>query len=478
MPIPKYDEMYRAFLDCLADGQLHRSKEVKDTVAGVFSVSEKERAEMLPSGKQQLFDNRIGWTRTYLKKAGLVQSPSRGIYVITPAGRQVLNENPPQIDNLYLQRFESFRKFISPNNNEEIALSTPMEKVSGKTPQDVLDEAFQQINTTLADDLLSEVMKQPPAFFEHLVVKLLMQMGYGGSVDNAGTVIGQTGDEGIDGIIREDKLGFSLIYIQAKRWDCDKTVGRPEIQKFVGALAGQGASKGLFITTAKFTKEARQYAEKQHTTKVVLVDGTTLAKLMIEYNLGVSTEATYEIIMSIVKDKGRVGVVLPDNVLTDGGATAKVREKLLKDFNLHTILRLPTGIFYANGVKTNVLFFDKGTPTKDIWVYDYRTGIKHTLATKPMTRENLDDFVASYCSGHIQDRVQTYSEENPNGRWRKFTEEEVYSRDQLKLDFKWLDLGEKDDRTITEILNDMQSKSAAITDAVAKLQEILGGIDL
>lgn len=247
MPIPKYDEMYRAFLDCLADGQLHRSREVKDKVAWVFSVSEKERAEMLPSGKQQLFDNRIGWTRTYLKKAGLVQSPSRGIYVITPVGRQVLNENPPQIDNLYLQRFESFRKFISPNN------------------------------------------------FEHLVVKLLTQMGYGGSVDHAGTVIGQTGDEGIDGIIREDKLGFSLIYIQAKRWDCDKTVGRPEIQKFVGALAGQGASKGLFITTAKFTKEARQYAEKQHTTKVVLVDGTTLAKLMIEYNLGVSTEATYEI---------------------------------------------------------------------------------------------------------------------------------------------------------------------------------------
>ena len=179
--------------------------------------------------------------------------------------------------------------------NEETTLSTPTAKVSGKTPQDVLDEAFQQINTTLADDLLSEVMKQPPAFFEHLVVKLLMQMGYGGSVDNAGTVIGQTGDEGIDGIIREDKLGFSLIYIQAKRWDYDKTVGRPEIQKFVGALAGQGASKGLFITTAKFTKEACQYAEKQHTTKVVLVDGTALAKLMIEYNLGVSTEATYEI---------------------------------------------------------------------------------------------------------------------------------------------------------------------------------------
>lgn len=183
-------------------------------------------------------------------------------------------------------------------------------------------------------------------------------------------------------------------------------------------------------------------------------------------------------IMSIVKTGGRVAVVLPDNVLTDGNATAKVREKLLEDFNLHTILRLPTGIFYANGVKTNVLFFEKGEKTKDIWVYDYRTGIKHTMATKPMTRADLDDFVNCYCSGHMDDRKATYSEENPNGRWRKFTEEEVYSRDQLKLDFKWLDLTEKDDRTVTELLSEMQDKATAISDAVSKLQEILGGIDL
>ena len=183
-------------------------------------------------------------------------------------------------------------------------------------------------------------------------------------------------------------------------------------------------------------------------------------------------------IMSIVRTGGRVAVVLPDNVLTDGGATAKVREKLLKDFNLHTILRLPTGIFYANGVKTNVLFFEKGKPTEDIWVYDYRTGVKHTMATKPMTRANLDDFVACYCSGHMQDRVPTYSVEEPNGRWRKFAKEEVYSRDLLKLDFKWMDLGEKDDRTIGELLTDMQTKATAITDAVAKLQELLGGIEL
>lgn len=183
-------------------------------------------------------------------------------------------------------------------------------------------------------------------------------------------------------------------------------------------------------------------------------------------------------IMSIVRTNGRVAVVLPDNVLTDGGATAKVREKLLKDFNLHTILRLPTGIFYANGVKTNVLFFEKGKPTEDIWVYDYRTGIKHTMATKPMTRANLDDFVACYCSGHMQDRTPTYSTDEPNGRWRKFTKEEVYSRDLLKLDFKWMDLGEKDDRTIGELLGDMQTKASAITEAVAKLQDLLGGIEL
>ncbi|OTO05382.1 type I restriction-modification system subunit M [Enterococcus sp. 5B3_DIV0040] len=183
-------------------------------------------------------------------------------------------------------------------------------------------------------------------------------------------------------------------------------------------------------------------------------------------------------IMSIVKTGGRVAVVLTDNVLTDGNATAKVREKLLSGFNLHTILRLPTGIFYAGGVKTNVLFFEKGEKTKDIWVYDYRTGIKHTMATKPMTRADLDDFVNCYCSGHLEDRKETYSEENPNGRWRKINEEEVYSRDQLKLDFKWIDLTEKDDRTITELLSEMQEKATAIGDAVSKLQEILGGIDL
>ena len=182
-------------------------------------------------------------------------------------------------------------------------------------------------------------------------------------------------------------------------------------------------------------------------------------------------------IMSIVKTGGRVAVVLPDGVLSDDGSTAKVREKLLTDFNLHTILRLPTGIFYANGVKTNVLFFEKGTPTEDIWVYDYRTGVKHTMATKPMTREHLDDFVACYCSGHTTDRVATCTEENPNGRWKKYTKTEWSKRDNFDLDFKWMNLTEEDTRTIPEILAEMDVKAKAITDAVAKLQEILGGIE-
>ncbi len=181
-------------------------------------------------------------------------------------------------------------------------------------------------------------------------------------------------------------------------------------------------------------------------------------------------------IMSIVKTGGRVGVVLPDSVLTDTGATSHVREKLLKDFNLHTILRLPTGIFYANGVKTNVLFFEKGASTKEIWVYDYRTGIKHTMATKPMTRAHLQEFVDCYCSGHEQDRKATFSENEPNGRWRCFTEEEVKKSDNL--DFKWLDLEEKDERTIQEVLDDMQAESDGIAEAVASLRELLGGIEI
>lgn len=293
MAIPKYDEMYRVFLDCLSDMKPHGNKEVRDAIAARLSVSEAERQELLPSGRQAIFDNRVGWTRTYLKKAGLLTAPSRGTYQLTQLGKQVLDSNPAVIDNSFLEQFDSFHQFIHAESAPVNHASTDSQ--SGQTPQDAFDLAYQQINHALADELLTEIMNQSPAFFEKLVVQLLENMGYGGSVENAGVVVGQTGDEGIDGIIREDKLGFSLIYIQAKRWDRTTSIGRPEIQKFVGALAGQGANKGLFITTAQFTKEAREYVKKQHTTKVVLVDGESLAKLMIEYDLGVSTQAVYQI---------------------------------------------------------------------------------------------------------------------------------------------------------------------------------------
>ena len=182
-------------------------------------------------------------------------------------------------------------------------------------------------------------------------------------------------------------------------------------------------------------------------------------------------------IMSIVKTGGRVGVVLPDSILTDGDSTKKVRDKLLRDFNLHALLRLPTVIFYANGVKTNVLFFQKGEPTKDIWVYDYRTGVKHTMATKPMTREHLQDFVDCYCSGHREDRQETYdAETNTNGRWRRFPEAEVKAREDLN--FKWLDFTEEDDRSVADILDEMQDEADGINAAVARLRELLGGVEL
>ena len=176
-------------------------------------------------------------------------------------------------------------------------------------------------------------------------------------------------------------------------------------------------------------------------------------------------------IMSIVRTGGRVGVVMPDSVLSDSGSTKQVRDKLMRDFNLHTILRLPTGIFYANGVKTNVLFFEKGEPTQKIWVYDYRTGVRHTMVARPMTRAHLDDFVECYCSGHLEDRIPTYSPNNPNGRWRCFSEDEISRTGNL--DFKWMDFKEKDDRSIAEILDEMQYEADGINEAVAALKQLL-----
>lgn len=291
MAIPKYYEIYYYFLKLLSDGQSHTIRDIKEFVANEFSLTDEERSELLPSGKQAMFDNRLGWTRTYLKKAGLINSPARGVFIITKQGQQLLDKHPSVINDEVLMQYDSFREFKNPESRNPVPTIQPSVE-QYDTPQDQLDNAFRVINETLAEDLLSEILKQTPNYFESLVVELLQKMGYGGSLPSSGRVVGKSGDGGIDGIIKEDKLGFNLIYIQAKRYSADKTVGRPELQGFVGALAEKKRSKGLFITTSQFSKEAIRYAENQ---QVILIDGVTLTKLMIEYNLGVSVESTYEI---------------------------------------------------------------------------------------------------------------------------------------------------------------------------------------
>lgn len=286
MAIPKFYIFIKPFLSALGDGQNHTLKELKGIVASALHLTAADLKEVLPSGRQTVFDNRISWAGTYLAKAGLATRPVRATFAITAEGLKVLEENPPVIDINYLTRFDCFRAFHA----NPVDFSTQSTGTESNTPDDTFEEAFKQINENLADDLLSEVVKLSDTAFEVMVIDLLKSMGYG-SFDNSGRTTAVTGDEGIDGIIMEDKLGFNLIYIQAKKWDLSSTVGRPEIQKFVGAIAGRGG-KGLFVTTAKYSLPAKDYADLQH---IVLIDGTKLAELMIEHNFGVSVKKSFEI---------------------------------------------------------------------------------------------------------------------------------------------------------------------------------------
>ncbi len=292
MAVPKFYEFFEGFLRAIEDGDLHAAKEVREILAERMNITAEDRAEMLPSGRQSTFDNRVAWARTYLDRAGLIETPSRGKYRITDIGKQAL-ESDEEIDLKYLERFEKFREFNNVSNASEN--SEPVEEEKDESPMEILDAAYQQVNASLAGQLLDEVMKLTPAEFERLVVKLLLKMGYGNGIEEAGKVTQLSNDGGIDGIIKEDQLGFSHIYIQAKKWSVDQSVGKPEIQKFVGALQGQQAQKGLFITTAKFSTGALQYASNLLGAKVVLVDGSALTRLMIKHNVGVSTEHIYEV---------------------------------------------------------------------------------------------------------------------------------------------------------------------------------------
>lgn len=301
MTIPAYHEFYRAVLETLSDGQAHLSKEVMAHCAEVFHISKEEQKILLPSNRQTVLANRIGWARTYLKKAGLIRAIVRGKYKIIDRGMKALQDKSQVIDNTYLARFREFRDFIKASSDEASGskmpkkISVDTESRSEQTPQEIIHEAYQRITLQLADDLMTQIMTQSPAFFEQLVMDLLKKMGYGGAVTDSIQVTGKPGDEGIDGIIRQDALGFDKIYVQAKRWADTHPVGEPDIQQFAGALLGKGATKGLFITTSHFSKAAREYVGKYITAKIVLVDGMMLTRLMIQYNLGVSIVQCYEI---------------------------------------------------------------------------------------------------------------------------------------------------------------------------------------
>lgn len=293
--IPDYQSLMLPLLKLVSDKQEHKYRDLIENLATEFQVTDEERKELLASGNQAIFDNRVGWAKTYLKKAGLLDSPKRATFVITQIGLDTLKKNLDRVDAKYLRQFPAFLEFQNASRNdndseEEIVIVETNEQ----TPEENLDKAYQRIRKSLASELLNRVVDLSPTFFERLVVELLVKMGYGGSIKDAGKAIGKSGDEGIDGTIKEDKLGLDIIYIQAKRWRPGNVVGRPELHKFVGALAGQGAKKGIFITTSNFTKEALEYTPKNET-KIVLIDGEQLAQLMIDYNLGCTTQQIYEL---------------------------------------------------------------------------------------------------------------------------------------------------------------------------------------
>lgn len=293
MAIPDYQTIMLPLLRLAGDKKEHKISDLVETLAQQFNLQEEERKELLPSGQTFVFGSRVGWARTYLKKAGLLDSQKRATIIITDRGLNVLKQNPSQIDVKFLKQFPEFIEFQSIKKDEDISANV-IEGSQTQTPEEILENAYQGIRKSLAEEIRKKIIELSPTFFERLVVELLVKMGYGGSIKDAGKAIGKSGDEGIDGTIKEDKLGLDIIYIQAKRWQIGNVVGRPELHKFVGALAGQGAKKGIFITTSNFTKEAIEYTPKNET-KIVLIDGQQLAQLMIDYNLGVTTQHTYEV---------------------------------------------------------------------------------------------------------------------------------------------------------------------------------------
>lgn len=302
MSIPDYQSLMLPLLTLAADGNEHRFRNAVEQLAARFELSDDERATMLPSGTAPMFDNRVGWAKTYLKQAGLIDATRRGYFRITPRGAQLLDTNPVHIDTSILEKYQEFRAFRSRRSEgngvlqADLPMASPPQTATPATPEatpeELFSQAYQRLRSNLEAEVLEQVKATTPAFFERLVIDLLVAMGYGGSRQDAGRAIGRSGDGGIDGIIKEDKLGLDVIYVQAKRWE--GTVGRPEIQKFAGALQGQRANKGVFITTSGFSREAHEYAGIIPL-KIILVGGEQLAALMVDHNVGVSPLSRFEI---------------------------------------------------------------------------------------------------------------------------------------------------------------------------------------
>lgn len=291
MPIPDFQSTFLPILQYLADGEEHNNREIQDALEKRFNLSEEEKRELLPSGKQRVFSNRIAWGKSYLKQAGLIGSQKRGSYHITYEGKNVLNNPPEEMSIKHLMEYPSFREFREGHKSLDKAPNVEAED-NDMTPQEHIEYGYNQINRNLKKELLGKIKECDPRFFEQLVVDLLLTMGYGGSQQEAATLTEKGADEGIDGVINEDKLGLDILYVQAKRWA--NVIGRPEVQKFAGALHGKKAKKGIYITLSDFSGSAVEYV-KTIDTKIVLINGEKLTELMIKYGVGVDVEAVYEI---------------------------------------------------------------------------------------------------------------------------------------------------------------------------------------
>lgn len=293
MAIPDFQSIMLPLLRFCADGQEYTNREAIEALAQEFELTEEEQKQLLPSGQQCVFENRVAWARAHMKMAGLVENTRRGVFRITNRGTQLLKKSPAEVNLRVLREFPEYleaRDRNQSNKTDEAPADT--DEQESKTPAERLEEAYEILRKNLASELLSQLKSAPPNFFEKVVVEVLVKMGYGGSRKDAGQAIGRSGDEGIDGIIKEDRLGLDIIYIQAKRWE--NTVTRPEIQKFAGALQGKRARKGIFITTSDFSHNAHEYVAAIES-KIILIDGQQLSQLMIDFGVGVATDAIYEL---------------------------------------------------------------------------------------------------------------------------------------------------------------------------------------